>query len=140
MSVSKLSSIPIAAVLLALGLFCGYSAARGGRASDGPARPIILWVQEVRGQALYWVNDKACGRAPLSGIVVASGSDRAAELIVIVDSRVPIHELGEIEGLVSKIDPKDAHYYVFDRAYPGAGMSEIVWKTESLPLPAPPPK
>lgn len=140
MSMPKPSSIAVAAVLLALGLFCGYSAARGGSASDGPARPIILWVQEVHGQALYWVNDKACGRAPLSGIVAASGSERVAELTVVVDSRVPIHELGEIEGLVPKIDPKDVHYYVFDRAYPGAGMSEIVWKAESLPLPARPPK
>ena len=100
---------------------------------------MILWVQEVHGQPLYWVNDTPCGRAPLSGLVAASGSEQTVGLTVILDSRVPIHEMAEIEGLMEKMDLKDVHYYVFDHTYPKVGMSEIIWDSQSVPLPASPP-
>src|SRR5579864_3070996 len=135
----RLLNIAAPVLVLSLGLTLG-SRAHANSDHAGPAKTITLWVQEVRGRALYWVNDKPCGRAPLSGIGAASGSNRNVVLTVILDSRVPIREMAEIEGLMEKIDLKSVHYYVFDRAYPGMGMSEIVWKLQSVPLPTSPPK
>lgn len=134
------SRIATATLSLLLGLFCACPLARTGHAADDHARSVIIWVQEVHGQSQYWVNDTPRGRAPLTGVVAASNPEGVSELTVILDSRVPIHELGEIEGLVPKIDPKDVHYYVFDRAHPDFGMSEIIWKSQNVPLPASPPR
>ncbi len=140
MSMCKPWNIAPFLLVLFLGLSCACALARGGHASHGHARPLILWVQEVHEQPQYWVNDKPCGRAPLSALATASGSERIAALTVILDSRVPIHEMAEVEGLMEKMDIKNVHYYVFDHAYPNIGMSQIIWKSQSRPLPAPPPK
>jgi hypothetical protein len=129
--------------MLALALLLGLSAVSLAGAEHpiaNQAKPVILWVQEVHGQALYWVNDKLCGRAPLSGLGVATSSNPNTALTVVLDSRVPIREMADIEGLLEKMDVKNVRYYVFDRAYPKIGMSEIVWKPQSVPLPTSPPK
>ena len=104
------------------------------------AESVVLWVQEVRGKALYWVNDKPCGRAPLSGLDEASRSKQIAALTVILDSHVAIQEMAEIEGLKEKMGLRNVRYFVFDRAYPNTGMSEIVWRPQNVPLPMSPPK
>jgi hypothetical protein len=90
---------------------------------------------------MYWVNDKPVGRAPLTGLEILLGPSEPPEdvdLKVILDSRVPIQEIGDIDGVLAKIPITDAHYYVY-RADAPSGMSEIVWKSEDLPLPQSPP-
>lgn len=134
MSTRKRRRIASGLLLLILGLSCACPFARGGHA------PTILWVQDGHGQPLYWVNDKPCGRAPLSALEKASDSEPIARLTVILDSRVPIQEMAEIEGIAQKMDLNDVHYYVFDHSYPQLGMSEIIWKSRGIPLPASPPK
>lgn len=113
---------PLLLLFLGLSWVCPF--ARSGRALNGHARSMILWVQEVHGRPLYWVNDRPYGRAQLSELEKASGSERNIALTVILDSRVPIQEMAEIEGLMEKMDLKDVRYYVFKRAYPKVGMSE----------------
>lgn len=104
------------------------------------AGSVVLWVREIHGQALYWVGRRAVGRAPLSGIVAATQSFRkSCSLIVVIDSSVPIQEMAEIGGLTAKLDVRDVHYYVYSPVYPKLGMSEIVWRTQTLPLPGAPP-
>jgi hypothetical protein len=121
------------------GLLCVLSPAEGRHMADGKGKPIVLWVREIGGQALYWVNDKPWGRAPLSGLVAAMDSDENVSLTVILDSRVPIQEMADIESLMAKMDIKNVRYYVYVPAYPNIGMSEIVWKAETIPLPKSPP-
>lgn len=139
MAARKPSRIALAILLVSLGISCACPLARGGHAVDAHMASVILWVQEIHGQALYWVNDKPCGRAPLSGLVAETGSNRSIALAVILDSRVPIQEVAEVEGLLAKMDFRNVHYYVFNHAYPSIGMSEIIWKAQSVPLPAAPP-
>ena len=130
------------AVALTLALFFGFlggPVAQARPVHDVGTKSVILWVQDVHGKALYWVNDKPCGRAPLSGLAAASSSAESIAVTVIVDSRVPIREMAEIDGLMAKIEPKSVHYYIFNRAYPKMGMSEIIWSSRSVPLPAQPP-
>lgn len=122
-----------------LGL-CSISGAKRADPASTNLHSYVLWVREINGQALYWVNEKPWGRAPLSGLVAAMGSDEQGSLTVILDSYVPIEEISEIQGLMPKLDSiKDVHYYVYRATAPRAGMSEIVWKTEGVPLPASPP-
>ncbi|HEX5422050.1 MAG TPA: hypothetical protein VFW94_00755 [Candidatus Acidoferrales bacterium] len=46
----------------------------------------------------------------------------------------------EFSGLTAKLDFKGVRYYVYDPAYPNAGMSEIIWRTQTTPLPGTPPR
>lgn len=104
-------------------------------------RTIILWVREVNRRAMYWVDHKPVGREPLTGLEIAIGPSEAPEnvdLKVVLDSRVPIQEISDIDGTIAKIPITDAHYYVYSTDDP-TGMSEIVWKSEVLPLPQSPP-
>lgn len=121
-----------------LAFLCPFPSARLAR-GRAQGHSYVLWVREVRGKTLYWVNDKPWGRAPLSGIVAATGSEQHIALTVVLDARVPIQEIGEIQGLMAQLDIGNVHYYVYEPADPGAGMSEIMWKTESVPLPKSPP-
>lgn len=75
--------------------------------------------------------------------ITRTGTERnkftATVFIVIIDSRVRIQEMAEIGGLTAKLDAIDVRYYVYNPAYPKLGMSEIVWRTKTLPLPGIPP-
>lgn len=124
----------VAAVMFCLAL----SISTAGRDRDAKPKPEILWVQEVNGQALYWVNDKPVGRAPLSGMNTIFDSIQKNGLIVIMDSRVPISEMGGIDGILAKVPYDNARYFVFDRELPGK-MSEIRWSSEMVALPQKPP-
>lgn len=115
--------------------FCVACATTG---QAGAPRPQVLWVQDVNGQALYWVNDRPVGRAPLSGLGPFLGSIQKDGLIVILDSRVPINEIAGIEGILEKLPYKGARYFVYVPELPDR-MSEIIWKSEDVPLPQKPP-
>lgn len=131
------------AALLLLPATLGFCVASGSARDQigSEAHSYVFWVREVHGQALYWVGGKPWGRAPLSGLVEATGSDKTGMLTVILDSHVPIGEISEIDGLMPKLDSiKKVRYYVYDPASPRLGMSEIIWKTESVPLPKSPPQ
>lgn len=102
---------------------------------------VVVWIREVHHQALYWVGSRPVQRAPLSGIVAATESlKKNYSLVVIVDSHVPIEEMAEFNGLTAKLDFKGVRYYVYDPDYPKAGMSEILWRTQTIPLPGTPPR
>jgi len=107
--------------------------------SSESSRSIILWVREVNGRVAYWVNDKPVGGAPLTGLETALGSNLDVTLMVVLDSRVPIREIGDVSGMLDKIPIKDARYYVYNADDP-TDMWEIVWKPETLPVPASPPR
>lgn len=113
--------------------------AQGGTELPSNVRLITLWVRETNGQALYWVNDAPVGREPLSGLVSVIKPNEQVRVVVILDSRVPIQEMGEIDGVLAKIPVEGAHYYVYDAAHP-KGMSEIIWRSQLQPLPASPPR
>ena len=116
-------------------------------AQQEPAHPekktaptVVVWIREIHHQALYWVGSRPVRRAPLSGIVAATESLKDNySLVVIIDSHVPIEEMAEFSGLTAKLDFKSVRYYVYDPAYPKAGMSEIMWRTQTIPLPGTPP-
>ncbi|HTU36310.1 MAG TPA: hypothetical protein VMF66_21095 [Candidatus Acidoferrum sp.] len=50
-----------------------------------------------------------------------------------------IHEVAKFGNLTAKFDPSDVRYYVYNPAYPKLGMCEIIWRTQTLPLPGTPP-
>lgn len=131
----------VLAIMTLLGPLAPIVGSRPQSTAPPPQRDktVVLWIREVRGQALYWVNHTPANRAPLSGIVAATQASPHYTLTVIIDSRVPIRELAEIQGLVPKLDVQDVRYYVYDAAHPKLGMSELVWKMETLPLPQSPP-
>lgn len=138
--ISRASLVGLVLVTITLlGPLTAFVATRPQSTAPQNDKAVILWVREVHGQALYWVNHTPADRAPLSGIVAATQSTPHYTLTVIIDSRVPIEEVAEIQGLVPKLDVKDVRYYIYDAAHPKLGMSELVWKTETLPLPQSPP-
>src|SRR5690348_17182423 len=98
-------------------------------------QPVTLWVREVNGKALYWVGERPAARHPLTTLEQVLGPNIDVELYVVLDSDVPINEMFEINGVLDKIPVKHAQYYVYDPAYPKAGMREIVWRARNLPLP-----
>ena len=103
-------------------------------------RAVTLWVRQVHGQALYWIDEKPVRRAPLTGLEIAiHGIDPdEVALTVILDRRVPTGEIFEIDGMLDKIPIKNVRYFVFDASDPHR-MWEIFWKPDSVPLPGPPP-
>jgi len=130
---------PILTSMIAIATLSTFAQTGSQSATPRNERTIVLWVRELHGQALYWVNHTPADRAPLSAIVAATQSTPHYSLTVIIDSRVPIQEMAEIDGLTAKLDAGQVHYYVYNPAYPNLGMSEIIWKTETVPLPQPPP-
>ncbi|MGH9738837.1 MAG: hypothetical protein ACRD4X_09650 [Candidatus Acidiferrales bacterium] len=101
-------------------------------------KSVTLWVREVHGRALYWVDEKAVKRGPLTGLETALGSDLNVNLKVVLDSRVPTGEIFEIDGMLDKIPIKDVRYYVFTADQP-TEMWQLVWNSRPVPLPGKPP-
>lgn len=109
------------------------------RTPDGHLRSVTLWAREVNGRALYWVGQQPVGRHPLSGLEQSLGPNIDVRLSVILDSRVRISEIFEIDGVLDKIPIKHVRYYVFDADYPQE-MREISWNPSTRPLPGPAPR
>jgi hypothetical protein len=103
--------------------------------------PVILWVREVNHRPLYWVNDKPVGRDSLGGLERAIGPEEPGNvaLTVILDSRVPIDEIHEIDGMLDKIPIEHVRYFMYWVNDP-RGMQEVVLEAAFLPLPKPPPR
>lgn len=138
-SAENLARSVVLATIILLGPLSVIVGAQPQSSASQKNKAVILWVREVHGQVLNWVEHKPADRAPLSAIVAATHSTPHYTLIVILDSRVPIQEVAQIQALVQKLDAKDVRCYVYDAAHARLGMSELVWKTETLPLPEPPP-
>ena len=125
--------------IVALFLLLWFLPASRGQDDSGEKAPsVVLWVREVNGRVGYWVNDKAVGRKPLTGLERALGPNLNVALMVILDSRVPIREIADIDGMLGKIPIKGVRYYAYNASDPN-GMWEILWKPELLPLPKSPP-
>lgn len=125
--------------LLIFAVFCGLLCTSAvGRAGVEAVRPEVLWVREVNGRALYWVNERPVERAPLSGLGAILPLIQKNGLIVILDWHVPISEIGAIDGILGKLPYEGARYFVYVPEVPHS-MSEIIWKQEMLPLPQKPP-
>ncbi len=102
--------------------------------------PVTLWVHEVNHRPLYWVNDKLVGRDSLGGVLRAIGTEQPANVVLtaILESRVPINEIHEIDGMLDKIPIEHVRYFTYSADDP-RGMQEVVLKTEFVPLPKSPP-
>lgn len=122
---------------LAMASLCSFCLAQGTPVKR--RQPITLWVREVNGKALYWVGERPAARHPLTTLEQVLGPNIDVELSVVLYSNVPINEMFEIDGVLDKIPITHVRYYVYDPAYPRAGMTEIVWRTKSVPLPGAPP-
>ena len=130
------------AILLGLAAVPAQSP-RGQTRSDDKDLSIVLWARQVNPHArypLYWVNDTPVGRDDLNGVGRAIGSTDPShvQLTVIVDSRLPIDEIKEIDWTMAKVPIAHARYFVFWVDQPSR-MQEIVLKSESTPMPKPPP-
>lgn len=131
------------AILLGLAAVPAQSP-RGQTRSDGKDLSIVLWALQVNPHArypLYWVNDTPVGRDDLNGVARAIGSTDPShvQLTVIVDSRLPIDEITEIDRTMAKVPIAHARYFTFWVAYPGS-MQEVILKSEQTPAPKPPPQ
>jgi hypothetical protein len=130
------------AILLGLAAVPAQSP-RGQTRSDDKDLSIVLWARQVNPHArypLYWVNDTPVGRDDLNGVARAIGSTDPShvQLTVIVDSRLPIDEIKEIDWTMAKVPITHARYFTFWVAYPGS-MQEVILKSEQIPVPKPPP-
>ncbi|MGH9734661.1 MAG: hypothetical protein ACRD8A_08745 [Candidatus Acidiferrales bacterium] len=136
----KLGELVLAA-MAAVPLQAAAAQQRPAHSDKKTAPTVVVWIREIHHQTLYWVGSRPVQRAPLSGIVAATESlKNNYSLVVIIDSHVPIEEMAEFSGLTAKLDVSDVRYYVYDPDYPKAGMSEIVWRTQTIPLPGTPPR
>lgn len=127
--VSGISMVTTIAIFI-----CFIPTVQGQIAADVENKSIILWVRQVNGQSLYWVNDRPVGRAPLTGLAAIVQPNQKTSLQIILDSRVPIDEIFEIAGMIEKIPINDAHYFVRRYDSPTV-MSEIAWKPQLVPVP-----
>ncbi len=95
----------------------------------------------VNHKALYWVGGKPIGRDSLGGLIHAVGAEQPdnVALTVILDSRVPIGEIHEIDGMLDKIPIEHVRYFMYWVDDPRS-MQEVVLKAEFLPLPNAPPR
>ena len=104
--------------------------------ADDSNPSLILWVREVNRHEVYWVGDKSVGRDSLGGLTRAIGTADPAhvELTVILDSRLPLDEISEIDGMLDKIPISHVRYFVFWVDHPDS-MREILPKAEFTPTP-----
>lgn len=125
------------ALLLCLGTVPSQSPRCQTRAEDKNLA-IVLWAREVNRHALYWINDKPVGRDSLGGLIRAFGSTDPdnVRLTVILDSRLMIDEIHQIDGMLDKIPIAHVRYFMFWVDDPRS-MQEIVLKSEFTPVPKP---
>ncbi len=123
------------ALLLCLGAMPSQSP-RCQTRSDDKNLAIVLWAREVNRHALYWVNDKPVGRDSLGGLIHAIGSTDPdnVQLTVILDSRLVIDEIHQIDGMLDKIPIEHVRYFMFWVDDP-RNMQEIVLKSDFAPVP-----
>lgn len=100
----------------------------------------VLWVRPVHGHPMFWVNNGLPATEPLTPLEKAIGSTPPdhIELQVILDSRVPIEKLFDIDWTIPKIPITNVRYYFFKSDSPES-MYEITWQPKAFPLPGRPP-
>jgi hypothetical protein len=105
--------VALAATLLAFSLWAPRTFSLG---SSKPAEPVVLLAQVQNHRITYKVDGKEALPDLLRVLnVIGDQRGRHTRIIVLVDSRAPITEIGNIDGTLGKAGFEKARFFVFNK-------------------------
>jgi hypothetical protein len=113
----------------------------GNRGATQNAAPTVVQVDKAPRGVTYKVNSKSTGSTPTTDLLYALNRVReergsSAPVVVLIDPRVPIDQVWNIDGTAGKAQLTNLRYFVFNRDT--EKMSELKWGP-SIPLSTNPP-
>lgn len=117
-------AIAMATALTGVLLFCPDLC--GQQSGTAHAKPIVILAEMAKGRVVYRVDSKPALPDLLRVLSILEGQrGRDCPVVVLLDSRVPISELGNIDGTAGKAALTNIRFFVF--THDTGRMSEIRW-------------